>query len=146
VCLCVRVRKEGGEATVDRQIGYVAKDAGKPHFQVLYNKGMTLDVLLTRGAAYQQVAGNGIFRTKTELKPHGFYSTLCRFEHNELYPLCKNMNQFQVARFMILSGKYLLHGSWAAPADMHGWLAVMCHFMQACASFSVACSASESTK
>lgn len=118
VRLFVRVREIGGEVTVDRQIGYVAKDAGKPHFQVLYNKGMTQDILRARGAAYQQVAGNDVFRKKTELKPFGFFSTLTRFEHNELYPLCERMNQFQVARFMILSGKYLLHGCWAAPVGM----------------------------
>jgi hypothetical protein len=93
--LCVRVRQKGGEVTVDCQIGYVTKGAGKPHNQVLYNKGMQLDVLRARGAAYQQVAGNDVFRKKAELLPHGFYSTLGRFEHNELYPPYEEKNQFR---------------------------------------------------
>jgi hypothetical protein len=38
VRLCVRVRQTGGSATVDRQIGSVARNAGKPHSQILYIK------------------------------------------------------------------------------------------------------------
>jgi hypothetical protein len=49
---------------------------------------MTQDILRARGTAYHQVAGNDVFRRKTELKPYGFYGTLAKFEHNELYPLC----------------------------------------------------------
>jgi hypothetical protein len=124
VRLCVRVREIGGSVTVDRQIGYVAKDAGKPHFQILYNKGMTQDILRARGAADHQIAGNDLFRKKTELKPYGFHGTLATFDHNELYPLCARMNQAQVARLMLLSGRYLFHGGWAAPAGMRAQVRV----------------------
>jgi hypothetical protein len=129
VRLCVRVRQIGGSVTVDCQIGYVAKDAGQP-LQVLYNKGMTQDVLRARGAAYHQVAGNDVFRKKTELKPYGFHGTLAKFEHNELFPLCARMNHFQVARFMLLSGRYLFHGGWAAPVGMRAPVRVAMRWRQ----------------
>jgi hypothetical protein len=125
VRLCVRVRETGGSVTVDRQIGYIAKDAGKPHFEILYNKGRHDTGYLTRtcGGLYQ-IAGNDLFREKTELKPYSVSGTLAKSEHNELYPLCERMNQFHVARLMLLSGRYLFHGGWAAPAGMRAQVRV----------------------
>jgi hypothetical protein len=115
VRLYVLVRDVGGEVTVERQIGYCAKDMGKPHFAVVYMKGITHDVLRSRGAAYAQVRGHNVFHKKTELKPFTMWTVITKFEHGNLYPLCKRMNMFQVVRFMLLSDNYVLAGTWNSP-------------------------------
>jgi hypothetical protein len=115
VRLYVLVRDVDGEVTVERQVGYCAKDMGKPHFAVVYMKGITHDVLRSRGAAYAQVRGHNLFHKKTELKPYSMWTVLSKFEHGNLYPMCKRMNMFQIVRFMLLSDNYVLSGAWNSP-------------------------------
>jgi hypothetical protein len=70
VRLYVLIRDVGGEVTVERQVGYCAKEMGKPHFAVVYMKGTTHDVLRSLGvlrfirAAYAQVRGHNLFHKK----------------------------------------------------------------------------------
>jgi hypothetical protein len=47
VRLCVRVRDLGGEVTLERQIGYVAKDYGKRHFAVFVAQRILRFVAIT---------------------------------------------------------------------------------------------------
>jgi hypothetical protein len=115
VRLCVRVRDPGGEVTVERQIGYCAKDYGKRHFQTVYLKNITHDVLRARGAAYAQVRGHNMFHRKTELKPYALWGTLSRWEHGNLYPMNRIMNHYQIVRFMLLTDRYVLSGAWIVP-------------------------------
>jgi hypothetical protein len=115
VRMCVRIRDLGGEVTLERQIGYVAKDYGKRHFAVVYLKNITHDILRARGAAYAQVRGHNMFHGKTELKPYSLWSAVSRWEHGNLYPMNKIMNMYQVIRFMLLTDKYILSGNWIVP-------------------------------
>jgi hypothetical protein len=113
--LFVVVRDIAGDVTVERQIGYCAKDYGQPHFAVDYIKGITHDVLRASGAEYEQVAGGNVFHSRTELKPYTMWSLVAKFEHSNLYPLCMKMIVFQVVRFMLLTKKYMLGPTWCAP-------------------------------
>lgn len=85
--IMVRVRDLGGEFTLERQIGYVAKDYGKRHFEVVWSRNNTHDVLRMRGEAYAQVRGHNLFAQKTELKPYTLWTTMSRWEHGNLYPM-----------------------------------------------------------
>jgi hypothetical protein len=113
--LFVVVRDIAGDVTVERQIGHCAKDHGEPHPAVDYIKGILLHNLRARGAAYEQIAGGKVFHSSTELMPYTVWSLVANFEHSNLYPLCIQMNVFQVVRFMLLTKKYMLAPTWFAP-------------------------------
>jgi hypothetical protein len=115
VLLFVVVRDIGGEVTLERQIGYVAKDIGQAHFAVDWLKNVTHDVLRARGAAYAQVAGGNVWHSKTELKPYTMWTVVAKWEQSTFFPLNIRMNVYQVVRFMLLSKKYMLAASWCAP-------------------------------
>lgn len=129
--LYVVVRDVAGEVTVERQIGYCAKDHGQPHFDVDYLRGITHDVLRARGAAYAQVRGGNVFHSKTELKPYTMWSVVAKFEQGNLYPLNCILNIYQVVRLMLMSKKYMLAPTWCAPYSgrfavraTHAWVSI----------------------
>jgi hypothetical protein len=47
--------------------------------------------------------------------PYGMWTVMSKFEHGNLYPMCKRMNMFHIIRFMFLSDNYVLSGSWNSP-------------------------------
>jgi hypothetical protein len=113
--VCVRDRVEdGGNISRDRQIGYVAKDYGKRHFQIVYLQGITEQELRQYGMAYQQVRGHNVFIKETYLGPFDFAWKMVKWEHANIYPLNYMVTTVQVVRWMLLSGKYSLSSRWVS--------------------------------
>jgi hypothetical protein len=119
----VRVRDENSVyISRDSQIGYVAKDYGKRHFQIVYLQGITEQELCLYGMAYKQVQGHNVFIKKTDLGPFDFMCKMVKWEHANIYPQNYMVITIQVVRWMLLSGKYSL-SSWWVSAGYRGCVA-----------------------
>jgi hypothetical protein len=111
--VCVR-DEDGGNILQDRQIGYVAKDYGTRHFQIVYLQGIAEQELHQYGMAYQQEYGHNVFIKKTDLRPFDFAWKMFKWEHADIYPLNYMVTTVQVVRWMLLSGTYTLSSQWVS--------------------------------
>jgi hypothetical protein len=112
----VRIHSENGNTvTREGQIGYVAKDWKKRHFQICYLRNITEQELADRGTHYQQLYGHNIHAKKTELAPYTYGKQLLTWEQAHLYPINMTIVSAQAVRFMLLSDKSISDGNGPPP-------------------------------